>query len=158
MSFRNEGETFIYSTEALKEAYTSVKVCFRDLRKEFPSQFIHINSSGRALVALTPSHTHHRSLSPTSQEEPETIRQPDYLDANNPRYAPKLAAAIGAWQHAKLDSRKSDANTPKKALSKWLQDNIEKYCLEKSKQTIEEISKISNWNRQGGAPKTPNDS
>ena len=45
-----------------------------------------------------------------------TSNAPDYLDPRNPRYAPKLAAALLAWQ-AVTDPGKKSA---RQALEKWL--------------------------------------
>jgi hypothetical protein len=42
----------------------------------------------------------------------------DYLDPNNPRYAPKLAAAVRAWIAA--DGNSAGHRSPKYFLRKWL--------------------------------------
>lgn len=81
---------------------------------------------------------------------------PDYLDPLNPRYAPKLAAAVSAWQAVTEAGKKS----PKQALDKWLRENAVRFGLTneegKSIETaVEECSKVANWNQSGGAPKTP---
>lgn len=81
---------------------------------------------------------------------------PDYLDPSNPRYAPKLAAAVSAWQAVTEAGKKS----PKQALDKWLRENAARFGLtnEEGKPietAIEECSKVANWNQSGGAPKTP---
>ena len=81
---------------------------------------------------------------------------PDYLDAKNPRFAPKLAAAVQAWQSV-TDSGKKSA---KQALEKWLRENAAGLGLADDDgnpiaQAIEDCSKVANWNMSGGAPKTP---
>lgn len=88
--------------------------------------------------------------------EKPTTTDPDYLDPNHPRYAPKLAAAVKAWQAVTDPKGKS----PKQALDKWLREHGAAYGLTddegKANETaIGEISKIANWNTSGGAPKTP---
>jgi hypothetical protein len=80
----------------------------------------------------------------------------DYLDTDHMRYAPKLAAAVRAWQ-AVTDV---DGMTPKKALCKWLREHAAEYGLSddegKPNETgIEEIAKVANWQPGGGAPRTP---
>lgn len=79
----------------------------------------------------------------------------DYLDSANPRYAPKLAAAVRAWQAVIDPARK----TPKQALEKWLRENAATFGLAdaegKPNETgIEEVSKVANWKPGGGAPKS----
>jgi len=87
---------------------------------------------------------------------PERIEAPDYLDPRNPRYAPRLAAAVYAWQAVTDPTGK----TPKQALTKWLRENAAKYDLAdedgKLNETgIDEVAKVANWQSNGGAPKTP---
>jgi hypothetical protein len=81
---------------------------------------------------------------------------PDYLDRKNPRFAPKLAAAVQAWQAVTDPGHKS----PKQALDKWLRENAAALGLANEdgnpiEQAIEDCSKVANWNTSGGAPKTP---
>lgn len=82
--------------------------------------------------------------------------RPDYLDPRNPRYAPKLAAAIHAWLAVTDPGKKS----PKQALDKWLRENAAKFGLADDEglpinQAVQECSKVANWQQGGGAPKTP---
>ena len=84
---------------------------------------------------------------------PEQI--PDYLNPDNPRYSPKLAAAIKAWQAMPVDP----SPTPRKAIEAWLRDHAKELGLLKGDGTpnntgIEEIAKVANWKYQGTA-KTP---
>lgn len=81
----------------------------------------------------------------------------DYLDPSHPRFAPKLAAAVRAWQ-AVGDVKSS--SSPKKSLEKWVRENAASLRLTDedgivSQNAVEEISKVANWQPQGGAPKTP---
>lgn len=81
---------------------------------------------------------------------------PDYLDPGNSRYAPKLAAAVHAWQAVTDPGGKH----PKQALAKWLREHAAEFGLTdeegKPNETgIEEVAKVANWKASGGAPKTP---
>jgi hypothetical protein len=87
---------------------------------------------------------------------PEPMATMDFLDPLNPRYAPKLAASVKAWQ-AITDAGK---RSPKQALDKWLREHAAEFGLtnEEGKpieNAIEECSKVANWNAKGGATKTP---
>lgn len=88
---------------------------------------------------------------------PSISRQsPDYLNPKNPRYAPKLAAAVRAWQAVTDPSGKH----PKQALAKWLREHAAEFGMTddegKPNETgIEEAAKVANWQPGGGAPKTP---
>lgn len=87
---------------------------------------------------------------------PDRTETPDYLDPGNSRYAPKLAAAVRAWQSVTAPAGKH----PKQALAKWLRENAVEFGLTddegKPNETgIEEAAKVANWQPGGGAPKTP---
>ena len=87
---------------------------------------------------------------------PENVQSIDYLDSRNPRYAPKLAAAVKAWQSVTDAGKKS----PKQALDKWLREHAAEFGLTNDEgkpieQAIEECSKVANWKPGGGATKTP---
>lgn len=89
---------------------------------------------------------------------PDGGAEPDYLDPHHPRYAPKLAAAVKAWQAAVGESL--SGRSPKQALVKWLRLNASDFGLSdedgKPNETgIEEAAKVANWQPGGGAPKTP---
>jgi hypothetical protein len=91
---------------------------------------------------------------------PEPSSTPDYLDATHPNYAPKLAAAIEAWQAVTSTPAMMKAKTAKQAMIKWLRENANRFGLTKddgnpNEQGIDEIAKIANWDTKGGAPKTP---
>lgn len=83
-----------------------------------------------------------------------------YLDKNNPYYASKLAAAVRAWESVTSNLSDYKTKTPKQALDIWLRKNANEFGLLNEEgnpinQSIEEISKISNWKTSGGATKTP---
>jgi len=87
---------------------------------------------------------------------PREGEMPDYLDPRNPRYAPKLAAAVRAWEAVTEPGTKS----PKKALDKWLREHAAEFGLADDEglpknQAVEDCSKVANWQPGGGAPKTP---
>lgn len=87
---------------------------------------------------------------------PTPIEAPNYLDPANRRYAPKLAAAVRAWQ-AVTDPV---GRHPKQALIKWLRENAAEFDLTDDEGNlnetgIEEAAKVANWQPGGGAPKTP---
>jgi hypothetical protein len=91
---------------------------------------------------------------------PQATDTPDFLDQSHKNYAPKLAAAIRAWQAVNADPSLMKGRTVKQALQKWLRKNADQFGLTKddgnpNEQGIEEIAKISNWATMGGAPKTP---
>jgi hypothetical protein len=80
---------------------------------------------------------------------------PGYRDITHDRYAPKLAAAIDAWE-AVTDPQ---GKHPKQALVQWLTENAAKLGLwdkdRPNKTAIEEAAKVANWQERGGAPRTP---
>lgn len=87
---------------------------------------------------------------------PERVETVDFLDPHNPRYAPKLAASVKAWQAVTDGGSKS----PKQALNKWLREHAAEFKLTNDdgrpvEQAIEDCSKVANWKQTGGAPKTP---
>lgn len=87
---------------------------------------------------------------------PTATDTPDYLDPTNPRYAPKLAAAVQAW----LAVTDPGGKHPKQALMKWLREHAADFALSdeegKPNETgIDEVAKVANWQPGGGAPKTP---
>lgn len=87
---------------------------------------------------------------------PEAIDVAEYLDKGNPRYAPKLAAAVQAWQAV----RDTKGRSPKQALEKWLREHAADFDLtledgSPNNTGIEDAAKVANWQPGGGAPKTP---
>jgi len=89
---------------------------------------------------------------------PEPRALQEYLDPTHPRYAPKLAAAVLAWQATGNEAL--SGKSPKQALLKWLREHAAEFDLTdddgKPNETgIEEAAKVANWQPTGGAPKTP---
>ncbi len=79
-----------------------------------------------------------------------------YLDYANVRYAPKLAAAVKAWEA--LEDQFNTKLSPKQNLQRWLRLHAAEYGFvnddgKPRESTIEDIAKIANWSQIGGAPK-----
>ncbi|EJF93830.1 hypothetical protein MEE_01430 [Bartonella elizabethae F9251 = ATCC 49927] len=78
-----------------------------------------------------------------------------FQDKNHPHYAPKLAAAVAAWEAV---SKSGPIKTVKGTLAQWLEQNADQYDLRNKKNgklksdAIEQISIIANWKPTGGAP------
>jgi len=90
---------------------------------------------------------------------PDGRVEAEYLDTNQDHYAPKLAAAINAWQAVNSDPGLLKGKTPKRALEIWLRAHANDYGLTKddgnpNETGIQEVSKIANWDTKGGAPRT----
>ncbi|MBV7459056.1 MULTISPECIES: hypothetical protein [unclassified Acidovorax] len=82
--------------------------------------------------------------------------EPDYLNPKHPRYSGRLAAAVNAW----LAVTDTEGTSPKRALEKWLREHAAQYEMTNEEgnpinQTVEVCAKVANWDRNGGAPKTP---
>ena len=91
---------------------------------------------------------------------PDGFDNRSYLDQNNSFYAPKLAAAVTAWERVSSDESLLNGKTPKQAIEKWLREHASEYDLTGTDgnpvgAAIEQISKVSNWSPGGGAAKTP---
>jgi hypothetical protein len=90
---------------------------------------------------------------------PDGSTGPEYLDPNHDHYAPKLAAAIHAWEAVNSDPNLRKGKTPKQALEIWLRAHGNDFGLTKddgnpNETGIQEVSKIANWETKGGAPRT----
>lgn len=77
-------------------------------------------------------------------------------DPNHPRYSPKLAAAVEAWESHEEGS--PAPGTAKQKLAKWLRLHAAEYGLTddegKARETvIDQLATIANWATKGGAPK-----
>lgn len=91
---------------------------------------------------------------------PDGADDPNYLDPAGPYYAPKLAAAIRAWETISSDPAYTNGKTPKQAIEKWLREHANEYGLTNEEgnpvnAAIEHIAKVANWKPEGGASKTP---
>lgn len=89
---------------------------------------------------------------------PDSEPRREYLDLEHDRYAPKLAAAIRAWEAAGEDMKLR--GTPKQRVEKWLRLHASEYGLTQkdgkpNESAIDAIARIANWKPEGGAPATP---
>lgn len=89
---------------------------------------------------------------------PEDDSPKEYLDPEHERFAPKLAAAVLAWEAAGRDSTLK--GTPKQRIEKWLRLHASEFGLTQkdgkpNESAIEAIARIANWKPEGGAPATP---
>lgn len=89
---------------------------------------------------------------------PNDVEERPYMNSGHPRYSPKLAAGILAWEAMENEALLKN-KTAKQALSKWLRENAARFDLAddegKPNETgIDEIAKVANWNPKGGAPRT----
>jgi hypothetical protein len=81
-------------------------------------------------------------------------------DQHGEYYAPKLAAAVRAWNEVTADPTALNGKTPKRALEIWLRKHANEYGLtgkdgNPNELGIEEICKVANWKPGGGASPTP---
>ncbi|MBD8555450.1 hypothetical protein IFT84_13140 [Rhizobium sp. CFBP 8762] len=85
---------------------------------------------------------------------PDIEADPDnFMNPNHPRYSAKLACAVAAWK-AVTDAGKN--KTPKQTIEAWVTNNGVRFGLPEvvGATALEEISKVANWQTQGGAVKT----
>lgn len=79
---------------------------------------------------------------------------PDFMNPDDPRYSPKLACAVAAWEAVTGPAKSS----VKQAIEDWVRKNWERFGgLDKEgkvpKAAVEEIGKVVNWVPEGGAPR-----
>jgi hypothetical protein len=94
------------------------------------------------------------------REQAASAGVPDYLNRHHPRYAPKLAAAVRAWEAVDDEAVARTGRSPRKLLYAWLEERATEFDLNLSngqpnRTGIEEVAKVANWRPEGGAPKTP---
>lgn len=82
--------------------------------------------------------------------------QEGFRNKNNPRYAPKLAACIAAWEAVQTPAKNSSA---KQTLKDWIRSNASVYGVGDdsgivSETAAEELARIVNWAPAGGATPT----
>lgn len=87
---------------------------------------------------------------------PVAVRPSGFRDPGHPRYAPKLAAVVEAWEQ--FDENSKRPGTPKQKLVVWLRENASRFGLTNedgypSETAITELAKVANWETRGGAPK-----
>lgn len=79
-----------------------------------------------------------------------------FRDKAHPRYSPKLACAVAAWEAIKSPRR---TKSVKGTIAEWVQGNGVNYGLADEggivpAAAVEEVSKVANWNTKGGAVET----
>ncbi|WP_144752784.1 hypothetical protein [Bartonella saheliensis] len=79
-----------------------------------------------------------------------------FQNPNHPRYAPKLAAIVAAWEAV---SEAAPGKSVKGTLIKWIREHAIQYKLVDDdnlprEKLIEELAAVANWETRGGAPKT----
>jgi len=78
------------------------------------------------------------------------------MNKEHPRYSAKLACALAAWEAVKFSSKNK---TPKQTIEAWVMANGVRFGLQGKDGTVpgaalEEVSKVVNWQPQGGAART----
>lgn len=92
----------------------------------------------------------------------EKNEAPGYLDPDHPLYSNTLSAAVRVWE-AMQDPGLREGKGIKSAMESWLEMNYKSLGLVRkdggmSKSAIEDVAKVANWNKVGGATKTPDNS
>ena len=90
----------------------------------------------------------------------ETEKTSDIKKPGSPFYAQKLHVAIDAWETVLDNEKYLRGKTPKQAIKKFIEDHASNYKSPKlisSKQAIEDIAKVANWQKDGGAPQSTYD-
>lgn len=82
-----------------------------------------------------------------SRSHPGSTTQSELTAAG---YPDELHAAIEAFNAVHGDASATSGRTPKQALLKWLEQNTKL-----GKDARDRVAMVANWQRQGGAPKTP---
>lgn len=89
-----------------------------------------------------------------------TNNTPSYLNKDHPCFAPKLYAAVRAWEGNALDH--DTYGTPKQQMTKWLEARAAEFGLvhdtggvshekgDLKKSALVEICSVANWNQDGG--------
>jgi len=89
----------------------------------------------------------------------EQSEVPGYMNPDHPLYSNTLSAAVRVWE-AMQDPGLREGKAVKSAMMGWLEANYKSLGLTRkdggmSGSAIEDVAKIANWNKVGGATKTP---
>ena len=84
-----------------------------------------------------------------------------YMNPSHERYAPKLAAAVAAWESVGRD--RGEGRSVKQQLEAWARRHANEFGLcdedgNPKKAAMDNIAIVANWETKGGAPKTPGES
>lgn len=89
---------------------------------------------------------------------PDSSETPDYMNPDHPNYSPTLAAGVKVWE-AMQDKELWEGKPVKAAMEEWLTMNYKQLGLTHmgtmSKTAVEEVAKMANWRKGGGATSTP---
>jgi hypothetical protein len=77
-------------------------------------------------------------------------------DKSHPRYSPKLACAVAAWEEY---ARNLPSASVKKTVDQWVRENGQRFAPSDgeafpSDHAVKQIAAVVNWDVTGGAPKT----
>jgi hypothetical protein len=79
-----------------------------------------------------------------------------FRDKNHPRYAPKLACAVAAWEGCE---RPGPSSTVKQTLERWVRQNGPKFAPNDGESfpgtnAVDQIAAVANWITTGGVPRS----
>lgn len=117
--------------------------------KKIPSYRQELQKSKQPVEQLPNEGTPSAVALPTKLELPA----PSYLDPNNPLSPIELRAGVAAWKMVTSDGAYKEGKAIKDALRKALDEHAEYRSL--SNDAKSRICTVTNWNKKGGAPKTP---
>lgn len=143
---------------AVKNAASNEKFKFREIHNEYRDREIDWDASLIDIESFTQwLHTRNFNDGFFACGVGESDR---LSDAQSEFYAPKLAAAVRAWNEVTSNPEALNGKTPKKALEIWLRKHANEYGLTNkdggpNELGIEEICKVANWKPSGGASPTP---
>jgi hypothetical protein len=91
----------------------------------------------------------------------ENAQMPEYLNVDNPNFAPELAIAVQAWMKVYASGNNKANKANKDQIKKWIDSNYETlegkpcdYVNNLSKECKKRITQIVNPNKAGGAPRS----
>jgi len=110
-------------------------------------------------IAAIRSYLRERNFPSDFFSSSQEISSANYLDPENPCYAPKLAAAVEAWTVVTGEKKFETESTPKQLMEKWLREHAKRFGLNRpdgklNEDGIAQITKIANWRPEGGASKS----
>ncbi|MDY7579443.1 hypothetical protein RGU70_14080 [Herbaspirillum sp. RTI4] len=95
-----------------------------------------------------------RNIQPSPPNPILQLAAPAYMDANNPLSPLELRVATRAWEKvAKNGDPRANGKAVRAAIGEAMKNDPEYKSL--SGEAIERIKTVSNWNKNGGATKTP---
>ncbi len=92
-------------------------------------------------------------ISKPADTQPLALPAPSYLDPKNPRSPVELRASIEVWEIVTAEGESKNGTATKDRLRAELDAHSEYGAL--SNEAKSRITTVANWNKKGGAPKTP---